>query len=210
MGWSVFLEVEYKSDIQYAGSESTMAIDTVIKLPENKLISEILGPHQIPQTFSYIFDDEERKLGVHQINPSNMLLLQRHWFCGSCPHLFINKGNKWEYFAETLSKSEKTDAYTYNINTPIDKIKIFEIEDEISYIGYLKISDSNNNILFNLESFKLEKNEFRDFMIPSDAGYPINIKIQGHYIPNGITSNSAEANFYRRQLINQSLKKLNK
>lgn len=172
---------------------------------------EIIGPFNIIENINYKDNMEVDELfPIHQFDFSNLYLMQRHWYCGSCPHIFIkNKsGNKWKYFTETLTGNSKDSLFIHNIELEIDKIRIWEIEDEISYFEQLEIIDRYADIIKSFLPFSLNKGDFIDIDIDNSVKFPITIKSKGYYIPLNQTSTNAEAFQYRSVLIKQALEKL--
>ncbi len=84
---------------------------------------------------------------VKELSPNNLLLISRFWECGCCPHLFglKSESSKWEYITEVFNNNPDTiQEFTF---TPqqygFEKLKIVELENEITELDYIKVDNTN-------------------------------------------------------------------
>jgi len=173
---------------------------------------EIIGPYNIVNEIFFLDTQKEGKnLPIHQFDFSNLYLIQKYWYCGSCPHIFVKNiyNNKWNYLTDTLTGSAKDEIYIHEINDEVDQIRIWEIEDEVSYFKNIDIFEGNNNLIKSLSNLKLNKEEYIYIELKDKVNFPIKLKISGYYTPLTKTSTEIEAIQYRNILIKKALKRLN-
>lgn len=194
---NVFSKKILKDYLEYGIEESLTD-----KAPENKIIA----PYRDIKEVMYKIDGEEKIVKVKPFDNDLYFSINMFWRCGSCPHIFLHKANReWIYYGETLSNKTDTN-YSYSIPKGYNKMRIAELEEEISIIKYLRIT-ATNKVFLEDKNLSLKKGEFIEVNI--DENNPLNIEICGHYeckneiIPHG------EILKYKQEIINKYKKILN-
>jgi len=152
------------------------------------------GGHIIPLALRY------RKLGnicsqeFHPFDLSNMYSIDRHWQCGSYPHLFFMRDNV-SYEGELLAHCESMIGEdNFIVPLSVRTILIAEIEDETTEITSIFIDGKlyANNIILN-------KSEFIEIPVSEFA----HIKIVGKYVPYALSNRKVPQGVKRNHMVGQ-------
>lgn len=111
----------------------------------------LFGDYIRPKLLDYSIYGQKYSCDIHELDPTNLYTINEYWDCGSCPHLFVQKTDgKWYYVKELFAKeSEVNQLETIRIDTGIFKIRIAELENETTYIHFIKVN--SNTIYADLE-----------------------------------------------------------
>lgn len=194
---NVFSNKILKDYLEYGIEESLTD-----KAPENKIIA----PYRDIKEVIYKIDGEEKRVNIKPFDNDLYFSINMFWRCGSCPHIFLHKANsEWIYYGETLSNKTDTN-YSYSIPKGYDKVRISELEEEISIIKYLRIA-AKNKVFLEEKNLSLKKGEFIETSI--DENNSLNIEICGHYECENATSPHGEILKYKQETANKYKKILN-
>ena len=146
-------------------------------IPENCF--KILGKYIRLFDLNYYIQDIEFHSSIHPFDLTNLYTIERHWQCGSCPHLFFVKNNgSYEFSRELLNNNfnqEKDEII--NVLSDIKKIIISELEDEITFINYITL---NNNTIY------------KNVILHKGDSIEINVKLDDEIVVNGFYKNEFE------------------
>lgn len=199
----------FHSSIEH--TEYGVSLEHVLETKDWKQNMEVFGPINLVHSFTYRDSSEnEEEFSIHEFDFSSLFLIDKHFYCGSCPHIFIkeDRDKEWLYFTEAISGNSSNDEYSYLLKNKVCQIRIWELEEEESYFEYLNLVDANNNIFNEFKNIKLIKDEFIDIKINDTIKFPIKIEAKGYYTTTKATSVGAEAYLYRKKLITQAVSKL--
>lgn len=144
---------------------------------ENNPSIEFIGKSFSPRKINIQFRGENYSHNIHDFSMTNVYWINRHWMCGSCPHLFfINKIGETIYKGEIFNVSPNHDhVEIIEIPNEIKEIIIAELEKETTLIDYLLINE-----VINLKDLTLLENDFLKLKVtPFDK-----ITIKGKYYLN--------------------------
>jgi len=149
-----------------------------------------------PTEIRYRLNGNIYSQGVHSFDLTNLYSIDRHWECGSCPHLFF-VNSKISYVRELLPHCENhIGEDSFIIPENVSSIVISEIEDEITEIKSIYIND----VLYK-ENITLNKSEFIEITVLKNSV----IKIIGQYIPNTIEKHRKPQGIKRNDIVTQFL-----
>jgi len=85
------------------------------------------------------YQEQELEFDIHDFSFEKVYWVDRHWQCGSCPHLFFIQNDELKYQGEILSV-EPNLIHTERISIPnmVTELIIAELEQEVTFINYLK------------------------------------------------------------------------
>ncbi len=107
-------------------------------IEENQKI-EFIGPRFEPKKIFVEFNKEESDFDIHDFSFEKVYWVDRHWQCGSCPHLFFVQNDVLKYQGEILSvKPNHTHTERIIIPDMVSEMIIAELEQEVTSINYLK------------------------------------------------------------------------
>jgi len=136
-------------------------------------IGTAIWPYQI----EYTIDEMSYLQAIHELDFTNLYMIDRFWECGSCPYLFFfnDQNNTIRYFSEIFAK-EPIVLQTYEIIIPIGYNKVFiaELENEITYVKNIYI----NNTIKTMNRLLL-----KDSTIVINVREGQKLIINGFYIP---------------------------
>jgi hypothetical protein len=160
----------------------------------------VLGQSLIPEEIIYNKDNKLEHSGIHELDLKRVYSINRHWMCGSCPHLFYNDFNGTSIYVKELFSlyPNKMNIEKFIIPKGINRFIIAELEDEKTFIELIKINGEivvENLTLVKGESKFLEVTEF-------DV-----IEILGKYETNYLSRTIENLN-YRNRVIGQFMKSL--
>lgn len=143
-------------------------------LSHGKIISrseiEFVGPSLTPTKIYY----DNTYQSFHEFDFANLYWIDRHWRCGSCPHLFhLKSDGKIEYKGE-LFAAEPNQFITESFLIPkgVNFIIITELEREITLIK----SIVKNSQIIETNLTLVENTEIKIEVEPNDS-----IKVEGKY-----------------------------
>jgi hypothetical protein len=152
----------------------------------------VYGDQIIVDSIQYKIDGATFTQEVHKFDLSNMYTIDRHWQCGSCPHLFF-KDNNIFYARELLAHCEsKIGSDHFKVPENVDTLIIAEIEDEQTEITHIKI---NGTTL--LENIYLKKSEYLE--IPVKPGSTV--EMVGKYVPDSGDKLNIPVGIKRNELV---------
>lgn len=114
---------------------------------------------------------------VHELDLSNLYVIDRFWEMGSCPHLFLRAADSGElkYKGELLARSAGIEGEEVLIVPPgVSEVVIAELEEEVTYLTHLEIDGCafiENQVLHQGTVFKFSVME------------GTHIRVRGKYIP---------------------------
>lgn len=136
---------------------------------------------------------------MHPFDLINMYCIDRHWQCGSCPHLFFVSEEKM-YQRELLAHCENfIGEDRFSIPCGVDSIIIAEIEDEITEIHEIYIDKQ-----LYLSNLTLHKNEYIEIPVTNNT----EVMIVGLYIPDGPSNKTIPQGIKRNELVGQFIHSL--
>ena len=137
-----------------------------------------IGPVIWPSKIQLTFECQSQLQEIHDLDLTNLYLINRSWECGCCPYLFFRNSQTGRvlYGQELFSKMPGTKC-SHSIFVPkfADEILIAELEDEETYINEIL---ENGSIIS--KSKRLRKGDVLRFSINPGAI----LHIGGSYIPN--------------------------
>lgn len=136
---------------------------------------------------------------MHSFDLTNMYSIDRHWECGSCPHLFFVE-KELVYKRELLAHCENaTGQDEFMVPENVESVIIAEIEDETTQIDSIYV----NNHLY-LTNLSLSKHEYIEIPITGNS----QITIIGQYIPDHSSARSIPHGKARDELVRQFMHSL--
>lgn len=109
-------------------------------IQENQNI-EFIGPRLEPIKIFVVLQKQEIVCSVHDFSFERVYWVDRHWLCGSCPHLFFIKNGEPKYQGEIFSiKPNQIHVEKFSIPKKVTELIIAELEHEVTYINYIKIN----------------------------------------------------------------------
>lgn len=131
---------------------------------------------------------------MHSFDLTNMYCIDRHWQCGSCPHLFFMH-DEMTYKRELLAHCESTVGEdSFNVPMGVKSLIIAEIEDETTEIQSIFINDR-----LYLSDLTLRKSEFIEITVPDNAV----VRVVGQYIPDGVSNKDIPQGIKRNDIVAQ-------
>lgn len=148
-------------------------------IQENQKI-EFIGPRHVPRKIGLVINKQELDCDIHNFSFEKVYWVDRHWQCGSCPHLFFIQNGKLKYQGEIFSvKPNKIHIERFSIPKMVSELIIAELEQEVTYINYLK---RNGAIIEN--QIELEEGQVYSALVsPNDR-----IEIEGKYELNSYSN----------------------
>lgn len=134
---------------------------------------EFIGPRLEPRSITFELQGQNLNCDIHDFSFEKLYWVDRHWQCGSCPHLFFIQNNESKYQGEIFSiKPNQIYVEKFSIPEMVSELIIAELEQEVTHISYIK---RNGVIIEN--QIKLEEGQvFSVLVSPSDR-----IEIEGKY-----------------------------
>jgi len=132
------------------------------------------GPVIHAPKVKFVHQGAEQVHDVHELDLSNLFVVNRFWAVGSCPHLFaIDHLGAVTYLGEVLSgKPGVTQTHLIGVEAAMDKLVIAELEDERTQI----LSVSQGALTY-AQQVTLDKGDYLTIPI-LDAGQ---VRIEGSY-----------------------------
>ncbi len=160
---------------------------------------QFIGKYIRPSGVVYNADDRINTSEMHELDLNNLVLLNRWWHMGSCPHLFYRRlDSKLEYVRELLTQTpgkEMVEEIVFPEN--VKAFVIAELEDEVTYINSIMI---NGKITFS--NVTLNKGDNLEFDVqPGDK-----MQLKGYYISQKETVNEEDKVVIRNKIIKEFLK----
>ncbi len=98
-----------------------------------------VGKSLIPKSVSYVIDGIKYTENLRVLDMENLYLIDREFLMGSCPHLEFLSENNSIYLGELFSN--EAEVSYYEVVAPSDgKVRLHEIEDEVTYINNIKLN----------------------------------------------------------------------
>ena len=133
--WHEASEDGWKEQVQVVSHEGTSRANYSDYL--------VYGDQIIVDSIQYKLEGTIFTQEAHKFDLSNMYTIDRHWQCGSCPHLFFKNSDLF-YARELLAHSEsKIGKDHFKVPENVDTLIIAEIEDERTEITCLKINGTS-------------------------------------------------------------------
>lgn len=146
---------------------------------------------------SYSIDRQNYIQKTYTFNPTSTYTIDRHWQCGSCPHMFL-EGIDLRYERELLAHCEGVRGSDFfAVPNDVTNIIIAEIEDETTEIDVIKINKQEC-----ISNIRLAKTDF--IRIPVHSGDIV--EITGRYIPDKILNTKELHGVKRNELISKFIK----
>ena len=136
-----------------------------------------ITPCSLIEGFLLRIGTDEIQVPINSFDPGKTYLINRHWCCGSCPHLyFYHDLTGWRYWGELFAHQNCNDTTSNEICLPegVSKIHIAETNYETSYFQQIRFQDTN---LLHQQKM-LNRGDFLEFPINVEGGLLI---ITGHY-----------------------------
>lgn len=161
-------------------------------------VSEIYtyGGRKMPERLYFIKNGNKYSQEFHSFDLTNMYRIERHWQCGSCPHLFFVT-DRVVYKKELLSHCEnKSGEETFFVPGNVQTVIIAEIEDETTELHSILVG---KNIY--ATNVTIEKSEYIEIPIHGDT----EITITGRYLPYGQSNKALPQGIKRNDLVGEFL-----
>lgn len=154
-------------------------------LEENQEI-EFIGPSLVPKKLIIEYQSRELTSQIHDFSFSNVYWVDRHWQCGSCPHLFLIQNGELKYQGEIFSL-RPNQIHKERIKIPkfVYELIIAELEQEVTFINYIK----KNELLHDSEIVLKEGETYSIMVSPNDC-----IELEGKYSLNFISNGTLPKN----------------
>lgn len=141
-------------------------------IKENQKI-EFIGPRFEPRKIYIEINKEELECVLHDFSFEKVYWVDRHWQCGSCPHLFFVQNEELKYQGEILSvKPNHIQTERISIPHMVSELIIAELEQEVTSINYLK----RNELIIDSQ-VKLTEGEVYSIQVSEND----RIEIEGKY-----------------------------
>ncbi len=134
---------------------------------------EFIGPRLEPRKIFVELQKQEIVCAVHDFSFERVYWVDRHWQCGSCPHLFFIQNGEPKYQGEIFSiKPNQIQVEKFLIPKKVTELIIAELEHEVTHINYIK----RNGELIESQIELQEGQVYSVLVSPSDR-----IEIEGKY-----------------------------
>lgn len=184
--WRAASEDGRKEQVQVVSHEGTASANYSAYL--------VYGDQIIVDSIQYKLEETIFTQEVHKFDLSNMYTIDRHWQCGSCPHLFFKNSDIF-YARELIARCEsKIGKDQFKVPENVDTLIIAEIEDEQTEIIYLSVNGSTL-----LRNICLKKFEYLE--IPVKPGS--NIEVVGKYIPDSAERRNIPIGIKRNEIVSR-------
>lgn len=189
--WSSTSSVGYTEQVQVVSHEGV----TSDNLNDTYTYGDVILPARLHyKKGGNIYNQE-----MHPFDLTNMYCIDRHWQCGSCPHLFFVSNEKM-YQRELLAHCENLIGEDrFSIPCGVDSVIIAEIEDEITEIHEIYIDKQ-----LYLSNLTLHKNEYIEIPVTKNS----EVLIVGQYIPDGPANKTIPQGIKRNELVGQFMHSL--
>ncbi|PCJ31225.1 MAG: hypothetical protein COA90_06940 [Gammaproteobacteria bacterium] len=185
---------EWSSKSTGDGSEQVQIVTHGSVMSRNVNDTYTYGDSIFPNAMYFKKDGNINTQEFHSFDLTNMYCIDRHWQCGSCPHLFFMRG-EIAYKRELLAHCESTIGEdSFDIPKGVNSIIIAEIEDETTEIQSIFINDR-----LYLSNLTLRKSEFIEITVPNNAV----VRVVGQYIPDGDSNKSIPQGVKRNDIVSQ-------
>ncbi len=104
----------------------------------------VIGPASWPHLIRLIDAGSPRQQSLHEFNPSNLYMIDRHWLVGSCPHLFAYEPGRTSprYMAELFARQPGvSQVHRFQVPLGIKAFAITELEPEQTVIEQISVND---------------------------------------------------------------------
>lgn len=106
-------------------------------------IVEFIGPSFLPKKIHFELQKEELECDIHEFSFNKVYWVDRHWQCGSCPHLFFIQNDILKYQGEIFSvKPNQIHIERFSTPKMVTDLIIAELEQEVTHINYLKRNET--------------------------------------------------------------------
>ncbi len=103
---------------------------------------EFIGPRFEPKRIFIQIQKKELISDIHDFSFEKVYWINRHWQCGSCPHLFFIQNGELKYQGEIFKvKPNQTHIERFSIPIMVSDIIIAELEKEVTRIKSVKINE---------------------------------------------------------------------
>ncbi|MBW8244717.1 hypothetical protein K1F50_18050 [Muricauda oceani] len=134
---------------------------------------EFIGPRLEPRRIFIEHQKQDLVCDIHDFSFNRIYWVDRHWQCGSCPHLFFIQNGEPKYQGEIFSiKPNQVSIEKFSIPKMVTKLIVAELEQEVTHIDYLK---RNGEIIEN--QIELEEGQVFSVMVSPDD----RVEIKGKY-----------------------------
>jgi hypothetical protein len=141
---------------------------------EEKQEIEFIGPSFIPKKIISEHKEKEVNSTIHEFSFNNVYWVDRHWQCGSCPHLFFVKNGVLKYQGEIFNvHPNQLHREVLKITDGVAEVIIAELEQEITLINLV----IKNGIPYDSEIVLKESAFYSILVEPND-----HIELEGKYV----------------------------
>lgn len=161
-------------------------------------VSEVYtyGGRKLPEVLHFLKNGNRHSQEFHAFDLSNMYSVERHWQCGSCPHLFF-VSDKVTYIKELLAHCENQNGEeTFFVPHDVRAIIIAEIEDETTELDSIVV---NGNLY--ASNITLQKSEHIEIPVSGCT----KITVSGKYIPYANSNKDIPQGMKRNDLVGEFL-----
>jgi hypothetical protein len=107
-------------------------------IQENQTI-EFIGPRLVPKKILIEFQKQKLDYDIHDFSFEKVYWVDRHWQCGSCPHLFFIQNGELKYQGEIFKvKPNQICTERFSIPKMVSELIVAELEQEVTKIYYFK------------------------------------------------------------------------
>jgi hypothetical protein len=141
-----------------------------------------IGPSISVDRFTVTTSQGRVHAAIHELDLSNVYVLNRHWMIGSCPHLFARTADgRWTHLGHILATSEPGTQTIVTRNLPVgcDLIRIWELEFETTRLESVQ-SDGRERLD---APHVLHRGEWIEFTCNESAR---TVQIAGSYKPSNM------------------------
>jgi HNH endonuclease len=188
------IQIDVKHLSEFAPSESLVVLNLTCQSSQVSKETVSLGPSFKPVR---VFIDGPDFPTIHYIHPldlTSIYTIDRVWFCGSCPHLFlIDENGAIGYWGEALATGQnKTVTHTLTLPSNTNVAILTELEAEITFIESIFLDGklvSEKKVLNCGDILKIPLNGARK------------LSITGYYKPAADSLDTSHASIFRNRLI---------
>lgn len=185
---------EWSSNSSGGWSEQVQVVTHEGVTSDNLSDTYIYGDAILPASLLYKKAGNIYSQDMHQFDLTNMYCIDRHWQCGSCPHLFF-AGDANVYQRELLAHCERAIGEDrFSIPRGIDSVIIAEIEHEITEIHAIYLNEE-----LYLSNLTLHHNEYIEIPVTENT----EVLVVGQYIPDGPSNKTIPQGIKRNELVSQ-------
>jgi len=156
----------------------------------------LVGPFLWPKGLHVTSSGSNIYQEVHELDLTNVYMLDRYWEAGCCPHLFfLLEGAEVVYGGPLLAAgNSKNVISTFTVPMGVTRLLIAELEDEVTRLDHIWLDDQQNTPGRTLT---------RGQVLQLAVSPGVIVRIEGSYVPRVESSDGSENSSRRAMLVDE-------